>query len=166
MLCGDISAMIRRILLIASLGALSACQLGRPVTNLPTFTPLPGQGQYVRPAYLNAEIAPRVPPTDVCRSQLYQGLLGRHEGAIFIPGLPGRKRVIKPARLEGFDYQPDDFFYERPPFVQVQEYLPGQVLYAPSISNLQDRLNLGPVIQDRITIELDDEDIVQEVTCG
>ena len=158
--------MIRRFLFIASCAALTACSYGAPISNLPNYQPFPGQGQYVRPAYLNAEITPRVPPTDVCRSQLYQGLLGRHEGAIFIPGLPGRKRVIKPARLEGFDYQPDDFFYERPPFVQVQEYLPGQVLYAPSISNLQDRLNLGPVIQDRITIELDDEDIVQEVTCG
>ena len=162
--------MIRRLLLIASVwvgcAALTACQTGRPVTNLPNFTPRPGQGQYVRPAYLNAELPPRLPPTDVCRSQLYQGLIGRHEGAIFILGLPGRKRVIKPAQLEAFGYEPDDFFYDRPPFVQVEEYLAGQILYAPSISNVQDRLNLGPVIQDRITIELDAEGIVQDVSCG
>ncbi len=158
--------MIRRISFIACCVALSGCGLGRPVTNLPNFQPRPGQGQYVRPAYLNAAVTPRVPPPDVCRSQLYQGLVGRHEGAIFIIGLPGRKRVIKPAQLEAFGYGTEDFFYDRPPFVQVQEYLADQVLYAPAISNMQDRLNLGPTIQDRITIELDNEGIVQAVTCG
>ncbi len=163
--------MIRRILLLSCFGAacavLSACTYGAPITApAQQFRPFPGQGQYVRPAYLNAEITPRVPPTDVCRSQLYQGLLGRHEGAIFIPGLPGRKRIIKPAEVEGFGYGRQDFLYERPPFVQVQDFLPDQVLYAPAISTLRDRLNLGPNVQERLTIELDDEGIVQEVTCG
>jgi len=158
--------MIRRFLFIASCAALTACSYGAPISNLPNYQPFPGQGQYIRPAYLNAEITPRVPPTDVCRSQLFQGLLGQHEGAIFIVGLPGRKRVIKPAQVEGFDYGREDFLYERPPFVEVREYLANQVLYAPSISTLQDRLNLGPTIADRITIELDDEGVVQEVSCG
>ena len=167
MLCSDFSPMIRRLLFSIACAALSGCTYGAPITTpAQQFRPFPGQGQYVRPAYLNAAITPRVPPTDVCRSQLYQGLVGRHEGAIFIPGLPGRKRVIKPAQLEAFGYEPDDFFYDRPPFVEVQEYLADQILYAPSISNMRDRLNLGPTIEERITIELDVEGIVEEVSCG
>lgn len=119
----------------------------------------------MRPAYLNAQPTPRVPAVDACRSQLYQGLLGQHEGAIFITGLPGRKRVIKPAELEGFGYNPDDSFYERPPYVEVREYLAGQSLYAPAISNMTDRLNLGATVQERLTIELDAEGYVQTVDC-
>jgi len=47
----------------------------------------------------------------------------------------------------------------------VREYLAGQSLYAPAISNLQDGLNLGPVIEDRLTIELDAEGYVQALDC-
>ncbi len=158
--------MIRRLAFLAGLTLVSACSFGGPVSTYPGYAPFPGQGQYVRPAYLNAELTPRVPPVDVCRSQLYQGLVGRHEGAIFIPGLPGRKRIIKPAQLEGFEYERDDFLYERPPFVEVTEFLAEQTLYAPAISTMQDRLNLGPTLEDRLTIELDDSGIVQEVICG
>ena len=161
--------MIRHItLLSAVLGAsalLSACSFGAPNSAFPSFVPTPGQGQYIRPEFLAPQPTPIIPAIDACRSRLYAGLVGRHEGAIFIPGLPGRKRVIKPARLEGFGYQRDDSFYTEPPFVQVTEYLAGQSLYASSISNLTDGLNLGPEIEDRLTIQLDDQGIVQEVSC-
>ena len=157
--------MIRRLAILASCVALSACSFGGPVSTYPEYQPRPGQGQYIRPDYLNAQPTPRVPPVDSCRSQLYQGLLGQHEGAIYITGLPGRKRVIKPAQLEGFGYNPDDSLYDRPPFVEVTEYLVGQSLYAPAISNMTDRLNLGPTIQERLTIELDADGYVQTVDC-
>jgi len=157
--------MIRPLALLMACAALSACSFGGPVSTYPAYQPLPGQGQYVRPDYLNAQPTPRVPAIDACRSRLYAGLMGQHEGAIFIPGLPGRKRVIKPARLEGFGYAPGDPLYVEPPFVEVREYLVGQSLYAPAISNLQDRLTLGPQIEDRLTIELDNEGYVQRVDC-
>ncbi len=157
--------MIRCLIILASVTALSGCAFGGPVSTYPDYRPAPGQGQYTRPAYLNQRPTPRVPAVDACRSQLYQGLLGQHEGAIFVAGLPGRKRVIKPAQLEAFDYNPDDTFYDRPPFLEVREYLPGQSLYAPSISNMVDGLNLGPTIQDRLTVELDQEGYIQTIDC-
>ena len=161
--------MIRHItLLSAVLGAsalLSACSFGAPNSAFPGFVPTPGQGQYIRPEFLAPQPTPVIPPVDACRSRLYAGLVGRHEGAIFIPGLPGRKRIIKPARLEGFGYQRDDNFYQEPPFLEVQDFLPNQSLYAPSISTMTDRLNLGPEIEDRLTIQLDEQGIVQEVSC-
>ena len=162
-------AMIRRLtLLSAILGAsalLTACSFGAPFSAYPGFQPTPGQGQYIRPQYLAAQPTPIIPAIDACRSRLYVGLVGRHEGAIFIPGLPGRKRIIKPARLEGFGYQRRDFFYQEPPFVEVQEFLSNQSLYAPSISTMTDGLNLGPAIDDRLTIELDENGYVQQVDC-
>ena len=161
--------MIRSLLIsglfTASLIALTGCSFGGPVSNYPEYRPTPGQGQYIRPQYLNAQPTPRVPPVDSCRSQLYQGLLGQHEGAIFIAGLPGRKRLIKPARLEGFGYEADDTFYQEPPFMEVREYLAGQSLYAPAISNMVDTLNLGPTVEDRLTIELDAEGYIQTIDC-
>ena len=93
------------------------------------------------------------------------GLLGQHEGAIFVAGLPGRKRVIKPAQDEGFGYSPDDSFYDAPPFLEVRDYLPGQSLYAPAITTRVDRLNLGPEVEDRLTIQLDDNGYIQEIDC-
>lgn len=161
--------MIRNFAIFSALALttslLTACAYGAPSSTFATYQPRPGQGQYIRPAYLAAQPTPRVPPVDACQSQLYQGLLGQHEGAIFIAGLPGRKRVIKPAELEGFGYNPDDTFYDRPPFMEVREYLPGQSLYSPSISNMQDRLNLGPAIENRLTIELDEEGLIQTIDC-
>jgi len=138
---------------------------GAGYPNYPAYQPVPGQGQYARPDYLNAQPTPMLPPVDACRSQLYAGLVGRHEGAIYIPGLPGRKRVLKPAFLEDFD---DNFIQgidPEPPFIEVRDYLPGQVLYAPSISTVSDRIQLGPVDESRLTIELDEEGYVQEVLC-
>jgi hypothetical protein len=144
----------------------SACSYGAPFSAAPEFRPFPGQGQYIRPAYLGPQPTPIVPAIDVCRSQLYAGLVGRHEGAIYIPGLPGRKRIIKPANLEGFGYSPNDSFYTQPPFVQVTEFLTSQSLYAPAISNMTDRLNLGPEVAERLTIELDANGYVQQVGCS
>ena len=156
--------MIRTFAIFSAL-ALTGCALGAPSSTYPEYQPRPGQGQYVRPQYLNAQPTPMIPAVDACRSRLYAGLVGQHEGAIFIAGLPGRKRVIKPAQLEGFGYNPDDTFYDEPPFVEVREYLVGQSLYAPSISNMMDRLNLGPNIEERLTIELNAEGYVQQVDC-
>jgi hypothetical protein len=147
------------------LSALSACALGGPVSTYPEYRPTPGQGQYVRPQYLYTQPTPRVPNVDACQSRLYAGLVGQHEGAIFIAGLPGRKRIIKPAQKEGFGYGAGDPLYSQTPYVEVREFLPGQTLYAPSISNLRDRLNLGPEIGDRLTLELDDEGYVQLIDC-
>lgn len=146
-------------------GSLSACSFGQPVSTYPEYRPTPGQGQYVRPQYLNTQPTPRIPNVDACQSRLYAGLVGQHEGAIFIAGLPGRKRIIKPAQLEGFGYGAGDPLYNQTPFVEVREFLPGQALYAPAISNMTDRLNLGPEIGDRLTIELDDEGYVQLIDC-
>lgn len=158
--------MIRKIaiLSVVALG-LAACRFGGPTSVYPEYQPRPGQGQYIRPAYLNPQPTPIIPALDPCQSRLYLGLVGQHEGAIFIAGLPGRKRVIKPAQLEGFGYNPDDTFYDEPPFVEVREYLVGQSLYAPAISTMTERLNLGPEIQERLTIELDAEGYVQQVDC-
>ena len=132
----------------------------------PPFRPAPGQGQYVRPAYLNAVPTPRVPDTDACRSVFYRTLVGRHEGAIFIAGLPGRKRVIRPAFTEEFE---EDFPLlpgDRPPFVEVQDLLPDQTLYAPSIRTVSDLSLLGEVDRERLTLMLDVDGYVQEVRCG
>jgi len=109
---------------------------------------------------------PMIPAVDACRSKLYAGLLGQHEGAIFISGLPGRKRVLKPAFDEAFGYTQEDTFYTQPPLLEVRDYLPQQVLYAPSISTVTDRIQLGPLDESRLTIELDQEGYVQELRCG
>ncbi len=157
--------MIRSFAFFAALSLLSACTFGGPVSTYPEYRPTPGQGQYVRPQYLNPQPTPRIQNIDACESRLYAGLVGQHEGAIFIAGLPGRKRVIKPAELEGFGYSRDDVFYTETPYVEVREFLAGQSLYASAISNMTDRLNLGPEIGDRLTIELDEEGYVQQVDC-
>jgi hypothetical protein len=130
------------------------------------YVPQPGQGQYVRPDYLNPTPTPRIPRADLCQSKLYQGLVGQNEGAIYIAGLPGRKRVLKPAFLEDFDGNRVEGIDPEPPFIEVRDYLPQQVLYAPSIRTVSDRIQLGPEDERRLTIELDDEGYVQEISCG
>ena len=158
--------MIRWLSILGILG-VTACvpTQGAGYPNYPAYTPTPGQGQYVRPEYLNPTPTPMIPAVDACRSQLYRGLVGRHEGAIYIAGLPGRKRILKPAFLEDFD----DGFIEgidpQPPFLEVRDYLPDQVLYAPSIRTVTDRIQLGPDDEGRLTIELDQEGYIQEVVC-
>lgn len=124
------------------------------------------QGQYVRPAYLNPAPVPRIPAVDACRSQLYQGLIGQSEGAIYIAGLPGAKRVIKPGDDEAFEYDADDPLGTAPTLLEVRDYLPGQMLYAPSIRTPGSLLAANDYNTDRLTIELDIEGYVQEIRCG
>lgn len=158
--------MIRWLSLLGFLG-ITACAptqgVGYP--NYPVFVPAPGQGQYVRPEYLNPAPTPMIQAVDACQSHLYRGLVGRHEGAIYIAGLPGSKRILKPAFLEGPDRQLINGIDPDPPLLEVRDYLPSQVLYAPSIRTVSDRLQLGPVDENRLTIELDREGYVQEVLC-
>lgn len=152
-----------RFFTLAGTALLMACSTP-PGTNRPAQVP-EGRGQYVRPEYLNPAPTLRLPPVDACRSQLYQGLIGRHEGAIYIAGLPGRKRILKPAFPEGFNYQREDTFYQEPPLIEVKEFIPDQSLYAPSIRTVTDRLQLGPQEADRLTLELDARGYVQDIRC-
>jgi len=158
--------MIRPFFILTTGLVLTACSYGAPYSAPPSYQPFPGQGQYVRPDHLAAQPTPMIPPVDTCRSKLYAGLVGQHEGAIFVPGLPGHKRVLKPAFPEGFGYSPGDPLYNDPPLVQVREFLPQQSLYAPSINTVTDRINLGPDNENRLTIELDAEGYVQAVECS
>lgn len=159
--------MIRNLAIFMTLG-LSACSASygpNSTARAPQIFP-PGQGQYVYPDYLRPAVTPMLPPVDACRSQLFQGLVGQPEGAIFIPGLPGRKRVLKPSFDEGFQYEPDETFGQPPTLMEIRDYLPGQSLYAPSIRDTRDLLALEPVERERLTIELDQFGIVQEIRCG
>jgi len=133
--------------------------------NYPAYVPSPGQGQYVRAEYLNPTPTPIIQAIDACQSYLFRGLVGRHEGAIYIAGLPGSKRILKPAFLEEPDRERMEGIDPEPPFLEVRDYLPNQVLYAPSIRTVSDRIQLGPVDENRLTIELDREGYVQEVVC-
>lgn len=158
---GDFAGMIRFFALLPLLG-FAACQ-STPRNAQPGIPT--GQGQYVRPAYLNAAPVPRLPQTDACGSTLYQGLIGQPEGAIFIPGLPGSKRVLKPAFDEGFEQERDPLGVG-PTLIQVRDYLPGQSLYAPSVRTPGSLL--APIDYDlnRLTIELDQDGLVQSIRCG
>ena len=51
------------------------------------------------------------------------------------------------------------------PYVEVREYLADQTLYAPSINTVTDAINLGPENPARLTIELDVEGYVQQISC-
>jgi len=164
--------MIRTLsIVIFSAVVLTACSsrqgdyLGQGYNAYPIQPPRAGQGQYVRPDYLNPTPTPRIPRTDLCQSQLYQGLVGQHEGSIYIAGLPGTKRVLKPAFLEDFDRERVQGIDPEPPLIEVKDYIPQQVLYAPSIRTVTDRLQLGPEDRSRLTIELDVEGYVQELRC-
>jgi len=159
--------MIRLLSIFVFLG-LTACASSQGVgyPNYPAYVPAPGQGQYVRPEYLNPTPTPLIQGVDACQSHLYRGLVGRHEGAIYIAGLPGMKRILKPAFLEGPDVEPIEGIDPDPPFLEVKDYLPNQILYAPSIRTISDRIQLGPVDERRLTIELDREGYVQEVVCS
>lgn len=156
-----------RLIPLGSLFALTACAptqgVGYP--NYPAYVPRAGQGQYVRPEYLNPTPTPMIQAIDSCQSYLFKGLVGRHEGAIYIAGLPGSKRILKPAFIEGPDRDHIEGIDPEPPFLEVRDYLPNQVLYAPSIRTISDRIQLGPVDESRLTIELDREGYVQEVAC-
>jgi hypothetical protein len=141
---------------------VNACTGAYPGT---TQQQRPRQGQYQRPAYLQPEPTAFIPASDVCRSRLYLGLVGQHEGGIVFATLPGRTRVVKPARRE---FDQDDFLADMnpsPPLVEIREYLAGQPLYAPSIQSMQGADGLGPNIEGRLTVELDAEGYVRDLSC-
>lgn len=144
---------------------LTACAMSTVGPNT-AFVPQPGQGQYIRPEWMAPAPTPRLPAVDPCRAQMYQTLVGVNEGAIYIPGLPGSKRIIRPAVFEG----PDNDFLNGEmmgdTYVQVQTYQAGQQLYAPTIGNITDRITIGPENENRLTISLDRDGYVQEITCG
>ena len=147
---------------------LSACgtsQGGAPFEQAPRYQPYPGQGRYVYPEYLGPAVTPRIPRPDVCQSRMFMGMVGQHEGSIYKAGLPGRKRIVKPAELEE-DLPFTQGIDPEPPFVEVRQYLPGQTLYAPSIRTTSDLLAAQPIEEDRLTIELDRDGYIQEVRCG
>ena len=162
--------------LIMAMG-LSACSfgqnrngfLGNPGTNNPrafnAVQRVAPRGQYVQP--LNLRPVPRqaTPEEDLCRAQLYQNLVGQHEGTIFIAGLPQRRRIIKPASLEEFDTAESDPFVS-PPFVEVIDFLPEQVIYAGSIRTIMDRFLISNDDETRLTLELGPDGYVQNVSCG
>lgn len=153
---------------ITALGAfaLTACAARPGGVYQPPFQPQPQQGQYIRPVWQQPQPTPAIPPVDACRSRLYAGLLGQHEGAIYIAGLPGRKRILKPATIYDSDMQVIPGIDPDPLLVQVRDYIPDQSLYAPAISTVTDRLSLGPENRERLTIELDEDGYVQQVRCG
>lgn len=163
-----LTAQVIRFICIFALLGLSACQTTQQ--NAQQAFPN-GQGRYVRPAFLNPLPPPRIPAPDDCQSQLFQGLLGQPEGAIYIPGLPGTKRVLKPAFDEGFGsedgfYNEDDPLSLGPTIVQVRDYLPGQSLYAPSIRTPASLQVASDVDLTRLTLQLDEAGFVREVRCG
>ena len=142
---------------------LSGCYT--PGAGQPRPRPRPMLGKYRQPVNLRPEPTRRIPDKDECHSRLYMGLVGQHEGGIVFAALPGRVRVIKPAEQE---IDRDDFLQDmnpQPPFVEVREYLSGQVLYAPSIKAVTRIDELGPIIRTRLTIELDREGYVNRLTC-
>lgn len=125
----------------------------------------PGLGQYQRPAYQQPEPTPFLPPRDLCGARLYQGLIGQHEGGVAFTTLPGRTRVVKPAERQE---EVDDFLQDLragPPFLEVREYLSGQLLYTPNLQTIGGADGLGPEQQDRLTIELDREGYIQRINC-
>ena len=162
-----------RYALIFSAAVLSACGT-TPGGVYPGYQPAQGQGvypagvprgQYVVPQYLRPEPTRSLTPVDQCNSLLYQGLRGQHEGSIYLQGLSGRQRILKPAFSEDFEVEMFNGAAPSPPLYEVSEYLAGQRIYTPSINTLTDGLRLGPVIQDRLTIELDQDGYVQDVRC-
>jgi hypothetical protein len=156
---------MRVLLVIPFIVGLSACAMSTVGLDA-TFQPRPGQGQYVRPDWMSPAPTPRIPAADPCRARMYQALLGVNEGAIYIPGLPGLKRIIRPAQFEGpdNDFLNGDMMNET--YVQVETYQAGQQLYAPTIGNIMDRITIGPENENRLTIELDADGYVQEIVCG
>ncbi len=142
---------------------LSSCYA--PGAGQPRYQPRPNMGQYQQPLHLRPEPTRRIPDPDICQSRLYLGLVGQHEGAVVFANLPGRVRVIKPGNweIEGDDFLPD--MQDEPPFLEVREYLAGQPLYAPSIGAVTQIDDLGPIIRDRLTIRLDDQGYVRELSC-
>jgi hypothetical protein len=155
--------------ILAAISGLSACASG-PVGPGDGFVQRPGQGVYVRPEWMQATPPPRIPQTDTCGSQLYASLEGVHEGAIYIPGLPGAKRIIRPAIFEGpvNDFMNGEMMANT--YVQVETYQSGLSpfvpIQSPRLGPVRDRITIGPEQPDRLTVVLDREGYVQEISCG
>lgn len=154
---------MRFILYIIGSGLLAGCFT--PGAGEPQSRPRPNLGQYQIPANQRPEPTRRIPDDDLCRSKLFLGLIGQHEGGIVFATLPGRTRVVKPAELE---LNEDDFLQDMrpdPPLVEIREYLSGQTLYTPAIRTISRIDNLGPILRDRLTVELDTDGYVRELSC-
>jgi len=154
---------VRLVLYIVAGVVLAGCFT--PGAGVPRPDPRPNLGQYQIPLNQRPTPTRRIPGEDLCRSRLFLGLIGQHEGGIVFATLPGRTRVFKPAELE---LDQDDFLQDMradPPLIEVREYLPGQTLYTPAIRAVTRIDELGPIIRDRLTIELDAEGYVRSMTC-
>jgi len=130
------------------------------------YLPQPGQGQYVRPAYLEPELPRRLAPDDLCQARVYQSLIGQYEGSLYFQAIPGRKRIVKPANLEQRQRNFLPEFEPAPPLLEVREFLSDQPLYAPSIRTSPAVLALEPEVLERLTIEIGVDGIVEDVRCG
>ena len=145
---------------------LGACAAGPSPNSNRVFQPQPGQGQYVRPVFLQPELPQRLPIDDLCQSRSYQALIGHFEGGLFFQAIPGRQRIVKEAFLEDFE---DDFLPEfevQPPFLEVREFLSGQPLIGSSIRTTPALLATELPVEDRLTIEINIDGIVEDVRCG
>ena len=136
-----------------------------PGAGQPRPRPRPNLGQYQIPVNQRPEPTRRIPDNDACGSKLFLGLIGQHEGGIVFATLPGRTRVFKPATVE---LDQGDFLQDtrpNPPLIEIREYISGQTLYTPAIRAVSSVDELGPIIRDRLTIELDADGYVRDLTC-
>ena len=150
--------------------SLSACTVSpfaaQSGQTAPAFVPFPGQGQYVRPARLDPVPVPFSPVLDTCGAQVLRPLIGASEGSVYIPALPGEKRILRPVFFEDFENEFLGGELVRPPLVEVETYLPGQQVYAPLTRAFTEPDRLGAFDPDRITIELDRNGDIQDIRCG
>ena len=159
----NIRALYIGVLYIGVAALLMGCYT--PGAGVARPRPRPNLGQYQVPLNQRPTPTRRIPDEDLCRSRLFLGLIGQHEGGIVFATLPVRTRVLKPAQQE---LDQDEFLQDLrpdPPFLQIREYLSGQVLYTPAIRAVTSVDELGPIIRDRLTIELDAEGYVNRMTC-
>ncbi len=159
---------IRVLISSACAMVLSACAFGNGsgLQGGEPFQRRPGQGLYQQPQNLRPQPMQRIPVNDLCQSQMYRGLVGRHEGSVYFSALPGLKRVVKPAETEvaRSDFLPDMDIL--PPNVLIRDYLPGQSIYASSIQTIYGGALDGPEVPERLLIELDDDGYITRVGCG
>jgi len=91
---------------------LTACQSTRQGAADRVYQPRPGQGQYIRPAFLDPELPLRLPEDDLCQARIYQSLVGQFEGSLYFQAIPGRQRIVKEAFTEELE---SDFLPELEP---------------------------------------------------
>lgn len=143
---------------VAGYGVAQAPLQNGIVGELPT-------GRYRQPINLRPRPPQRLPQDDVCRSRLYAGLVGQHEGGIVFASLPGKARLVKPGYTEFDEGEMFADMRPEPRLVVVREYLSGQNIYTPAINTTRRDGVLGPIQEDRLTIELDREGYVRRVNC-